>query len=508
MIDTPSQDHLAALAEEQDSFRDALVKLGFSDDGKTLRGSVPWTDESGNSHDAHVSVVIPDSFPFAPPLVTIMDVDAWFTPTFHIERNGQLCLWTNDIPVHDAPWRDPSQCIDKISGWFTSTANGWPDDEDADLERYLPGSDDFVSYEDTLLKNGKYYRLTKNALGVIRVDSELPWIPSINRIKQRGVRRRERNLLWVLDVGIISRPISNWSELQRLAGNQLETLRAIVQRGDLGFVLVRYQRGSRRAAIVVSLSRGPDGIVLKSCESADTGVATRTLRTGIQAHTYENKSVAIVGCGAVGSYIAELIFRSGIRHITLIDPERYRPGNVIRHTADNKYVGVSKASAVHAKLNTVGIPVDAVSAVNARVSTPEYALELASSHDLVVDATADGRATALLRWASETQDKALVSACVQREGAIVRVDRFPLEDGESHLDPLNTTGGEVVAYEQGCGSPVSMTPPLSVVRAASIACQVVLDELNRYQTLPATIVDVLKPQPESPYQRIGTVTSA
>ncbi|MCF8785232.1 ThiF family adenylyltransferase [Rhodococcus ruber] len=509
MTDTPSGDYLAALVEERDSYRDAFVRHGFSDDGKTLQGSVPWVDENGSSRNAQVVLAIPDAFPFAPPLVSIIDAGEGFVPTFHIERSGQLCLWTNDLPVHDAPWRDPVQCIEKISGWFTATARGWPGDEDADLERYLLAADEFVLYDDTALQNKRFYRTIKNDLGVVRVVDELRWTPSAKRMKRRGVRRRERNLLWVVEVGAISQPISNWADLQRTVGDALQTLDAIVHKGNSCFVLMRYQRGVRCAAIVLSVVRDANGsVLLKSCESADTSVRTRTLRAGTQANKYEGKTVAIVGCGAVGAHVAELMYRSGVRRLTLIDPERYRPGNVIRHTVDDKYVGAPKATAVRMRLGAVGLSIDTVHALVARVSTPEYALELASSHDLVIDATADGRATGLLRWASEIQDKALVSVCVQREGAIARVDRFPLEDDESHLAPLDTAGDEKPGYEQGCGSPVSMTPPLSVARAANIACQVALDELNRYSSLPATIVDVMKPQVDVPYRSIGTVTSA
>jgi hypothetical protein len=441
--------------------------------------------------------------------VSIIDGGEGFVPTFHIERSGQLCLWTNDLPVHNAPWRDPVLCIEKISGWFTATAHGWPGDDDADLERYLPNSEDsFVLYDDTALENGKFYCTTKNSLGVTRVENQLRWTPSIERMKRRGVRRRERNLLWVVEVGALSNPITNWADLQRVAGGGVQPIGAIARRGSSSFILMRYQRGARHAAIVLLVTRGTNGsLELKSCESADTSVRTRTLRAGNHTGEYNEKKVAIVGCGAVGSHVAELMFRSGVRHLTLIDPERYRPGNVIRHTVDNRYVGVHKATAVRARLGVIGLSIDSVYVLGNRVSTPECALELSSSHDLVIDATADGRATGLLRWASEIQDKPLVSVCVQREGAIARVDRFPLEDDETHLDPLNIRGDEKAGYERGCGSPVSMTPPLSVARAASIACQVALDELNRYQTLPATIVDVIKPQAEVPYRKTGTVTS-
>ncbi|WP_280450688.1 ThiF family adenylyltransferase [Nocardia cyriacigeorgica] len=510
MTDTPSpEEYAAAFAREQDTFRSALAQLGFSDDGNSLQGPVLWADADGNAHRTQVSVVLPTAFPFAPPSVSILQADDGFTSTFHIERNGNLCLWTSDTPVHDAAWRDAEQFVAKIGGWFTQTALGWPGDEDADLERYLDYNDELmVLYDDFALQDGSFCRTTKGNSGVVTVGDKLRWTPSPIRMKNHGLRRRERDLLWVIDVGLVSQPIRNWEDLQVAADQTLDIARDLINAGSLHYILVRYQRGARHAAIVLDAARGNGRLpTLRACESADQSMGTRTLRAGSSANSYKNKSVAIVGCGAIGSQVAELLYRSGVGHLTLIDPERYRPGNVIRHTADNKYVGAYKVSAVAARLASIGLDTENINPVRVRISQPAQILDLAKDHDLIVDATADARTTALLRWSAEAEDKSVVSVCVQRNGGIARVDRFPLESGESHLDPLPAKGTAKFGYEQGCGSPVSVTPPVSVARAATTACQVALGELSLYQSQPATIIDVIKPQPDSPYNTIGTVTS-
>lgn len=491
-------------------FRRELAKLGYSDDGTSLQGPVTWVDAQHVSHEACVEVILDERFPFAPPSVTILEAESDFAPTFHIERDGKLCLWASDIPVHDAPWLDPKAFLDKVSGWFSHTAAGWPGDEDADLERYLDVSQgSIVLYDNSTLVDGAYFKTSKNKIGVVTVGDQLQWRPNLTRMGRKGPRRREQNLIWVTDVGPINRPIQAFQDLQDVTAEPLEYTRELINAGSLDFILVRYQRGARHAALVLEFpSRDGNTPTLAARESADQSLETRTLRAGTAASAYSDKTVAIVGCGAIGSHAADLLFRSGISRLTLIDPEIYRPGNIIRHTGHHSNAGASKTGAVKARLAATGLDTNDVTTENAHLSSPEQALELVRSHDLVVDATADGRATALLRWAGEATATTVVSVCVQRDGGIARVDRFPLREFESHLVPVPARIVEgSFGYEQGCGSPVSMTPPMSVVRAATIACQVALNELGAAPASPATILDIIEVQDDEPYNKIGTITS-
>ncbi|MCZ7033113.1 ThiF family adenylyltransferase, partial [Salmonella enterica] len=46
----------------------------------------------------------------------------------------------------------------------------------------------------------------------------------------------------------------------------------------------------------------------------------------------QNKKVLLVGCGSVGSQIANQLASTGIGHITLSDPETFSLDNLYRHT--------------------------------------------------------------------------------------------------------------------------------------------------------------------------------
>lgn len=56
--------------------------------------------------------------------------------------------------------------------------------------------------------------------------------------------------------------------------------------------------------------------------------------------------VLAVGLGAIGSQAAVLMAQAGIKSLKLVDPDRLRPGNVMRHAASLKEVGRYKVEAV------------------------------------------------------------------------------------------------------------------------------------------------------------------
>lgn len=503
MTATPD-DWKSELDLASDTFRKQLVGRGFYDDGDQLYGTVKWSDGK-QQRSARVSVELTSSFPFAPPKVRIIESDV--EPTFHIERDdgSPLCLWTSDVAVDSAPWREVDRFLSWVAGWFTNTDEGWTDDNDADLERYLESDNrTFIRYNIDNLEAGKYYRTQQISDEVVAIKQELTWKPNPSRKKNRGVRRRERSLCFVIDIGQAAIPIRNLTDLALATGSDLHELLKLVQLGSVEYLLIKYRRGNRPANLVIGFKANGE---LKAFESADSSIQTRELRGGKQLNAYSKKKVVIIGCGAIGSHIAEILYRSGVKNILLVDPERLRPGNIIRHLCGDEYTGQHKVVAVRHKLATLGLDPSKIRVSDARIGDPESTLELLKDYDLAVDTTADMRATAVMTWCIEKLESRLVTVCLQREGGIARVDRFPLWDDETHLAPVPNLPGTTPAYEKGCGSPVSLTPPLSVVKAAALGAQVILDELKMSNTLPATMLEVIQAQPDEPYSKIKLMTS-
>lgn len=502
---------LAALAADRAELRRGLAARGFADDGEVLRGPVIWRTPDGRDATAVADITVPDRYPFAPPVVRLADTGFPLEITFHRDLEGGLCLWDTDEPVSERPWTDPDRLLRRVAGWLENTAAGWPGDEDCDLERYLPagGEPGIVLYDHDVIRPLRgYLRMSATQVpGVVTVLASA-WSPPTRPTRNSAARGRKaavlsapRHLAYAADLGPLQSPVRDWDDIAAAVGDRAGELRRFINQGSVDLLLLWYRRGQREAALAVAVQPGHPP-VLKAREVADTSLAARTLRAGIGAADLAGRRVAIVGCGAVGSHVADLLYRDGIRHLNLIDGQLLRPGNVIRHLAPPNLVGLPKAEAVKQVLLSYelgGDGGDGIRASQSRIETPGQALEILDRLDLVIDATADQRATAMLCWAAATTGRPMMTVCVQREGGIVRADRFPLRGEEEHLPPVPETPRPAPARERGCGDAVSLTPPSAVVAAAELAVELTRDELTHSRALPATMLRVLSPQPDQPY---------
>ncbi|MER6589657.1 ThiF family adenylyltransferase [Micromonospora chalcea] len=501
------------LTDERDNFRCDLAAVGFNGDTETLRGPLRWQPCGGQEKTATVEVTLTAAFPFSPPQIRILDAGVPLQMTFHRDADGSLCLWPTSVPFDNAPWRDPGQLLRKVAAWLRQTDAGWPGDEDCDLERYLPSDPRLVLYDrDRLAKLKGCVRTQASDDGhrVAITDEpqqppKHPGRPDRRRTHGRStgnikIGRKHRALAWIADVGHLDRPVQDASSLCEVLGADAQHVTWLMSIGVLQFVVLRYRRhtanGVLALAVSPALSERPP-IEVRACEAADTSVATRMLRAGWAASDLADRHVAVVGAGAVGSFVADLLFRHGIRHLTLLDPQLLRPGNLVRHLAGEGLVGFPKVVAVKARLSALGFDTSGVEGTFDRLTTPQQAVKLLREHHLVVDATADARATALLTWASSQIPTPVVSVCIQRQGAVARVDRFPLRGAERHHEPLAPGSKTDATPEYGCDEPVSSTPPGAVVAAAALACRVAIDELTYNCKMPATLIEAYEPPPRS-----------
>ena len=243
---------------------------------------------------------------------------------------------------------------------------------------------------------------------------------------------------------------------------------------------------------------------LEAMATARVDDATLRLRSGSAAPVLRDAAVAIVGAGAIGSFLADLLVRAGVGALTLIDGDRVRPGNSVRHLAGQRYWGWNKAEAVadivrHAH----GV---APSAQTTSLTAPADAELLLEAHDLVIDATANTWTGELISRAAEHGCRPALSVYLQRDGGVARVDRWPLVAWERPQAPVPVLPGryQPERREGGCGDPVSLTPAWAAItaatRASHLASQILLGE-----RVPVTVVDVLEPQPDPPYEQLGVV---
>ena len=70
------------------------------------------------------------------------------------------------------------------------------------------------------------------------------------------------------------------------------------------------------------------------------------LRPGWPLDDLADASVTLLGTGSIGSAVADSLASYGVRHLRLVDPDRYLQHNVVRHQLPDKFIGQHKVSAI------------------------------------------------------------------------------------------------------------------------------------------------------------------
>jgi hypothetical protein len=106
------------------------------------------------------------------------------------------------------------------------------------------------------------------------------------------------------------------------------------------------------------------------------------------------RTVAIVGCGSLGSKIAASLARSGVGRFLLVDDDILMPDNLVRHDLDWREIGTHKADSVASRIELV----NAGSVCQVRKhrlggqeasGSVESLIESLGTCDLIIDATAE-----------------------------------------------------------------------------------------------------------------------
>jgi hypothetical protein len=133
--------------------------------------------------------------------------------------------------------------------------------------------------------------------------------------------------------------------------------------------LVQTHRGnSHRVALLLSLPRtqGLRSLVGLTCAfrngRLDTSVSMTAL--SVQRHTPAymrerggaslanlSKHVVVLGCGSVGSEVADLLATNGVGHLTLVDMDYFSPDNAFRHVLGPVWTGTEKVIGLEYELS-------------------------------------------------------------------------------------------------------------------------------------------------------------
>lgn len=440
-------------------FEEELLRAGFAVHSDGCHGAI-----SRSTGDINIIVTLPSTFPFKPPRVVPSDLDAvpW---SWHRELDGALCLVAED-DHEDLWWTDVSAFLAHVASWFESSDGGWLNDRpDLDLDRYFEPSDGdsaLYLYKDLDSLTDCFVRFVPCANNVMMLAGR-------GTRPQKVAKRHRRDAYgYVAQLGTVVFPPRSWADISALISPATDLDRRIREHA-VGTVVLRYDRGDREGIVLLEVwPTTAGGIAARRLRSGADTEAARSARAGLDSWALRDRRVAIVGIGALGSFIADMLVRAGVTDLTLVDGDTVMPGNLVRHLVGPDSVGKNKAKAVKDHLTQVHRRNIKVAARDTNLKDANQAFIDIESHNLVVNATADFAVTALLHQAAAALETNIISAAIQNDGDTFRIDVLPPLNGHAPLPASarpRATGA--LAYDAGCGSPISPTPPHAVIEAAA-----------------------------------------
>ena len=157
-------------------------------------------------------------------------------------------------------------------------------------------------------------------------------------------------------------------------------------------------------------------------------------------HTVASQSVLIIGAGAVGSAVGELLVRAGVRQVTIMDTDHLAAGNLVRHTLVVRDIESPKTVALARRLNDAAIH-SSVTAIDAAFPPKRQEdRDRVLACDVVIDCSANDEVAEDMRrfpWKSTVTFVSLSFGLhAQRLFLYVsRGDDFPSQDFRNQLKP-------------------------------------------------------------------------
>ncbi len=262
-----------------------------------------------------------------------------------------------------------------------------------------------------------------------------------------------------------------------------------------------YLRSARRRQ-AVTVNHSPVLIRATTLDVLDrTEILSRDL-SGL-AQSLEGTRVVCVGIGSLGSTVALQLARSGVGHITLIDPDHLVSANLGRHVLGADDLGLPKAEALREQIRKDLPTTEVVSFSTFAEVVMCKKPEVFEKADLVVVTTADWQSEVVL-WGSKSNCASwgLLQAWSEPHtqvghvifapsGAFDARDLFT-ENGDFKYKLTEWPEGGVVALP-ACGESFIPGGSLGMVNIASMVSQVALRALSGSIQSPSWVSSISRP---------------
>lgn len=136
------------------------------------------------------------------------------------------------------------------------------------------------------------------------------------------------------------------------------------------------------------------------------------LSRGRLANQLASSKILIIGAGAFGSCVSELLVRGGVQEMILIDNDEIEIGNLVRHTLQMDDIGKNKSEALAERLSRIS-PYCNVMAVKANIeSAGEEKKATLSQSNIIFNCTANNEVLLFLEKYGYEEDKIFCSISV------------------------------------------------------------------------------------------------
>lgn len=209
---------------------------------------------------------------------------------------------------------------------------------------------------------------------------------------------------------------------------------------------------------------------------------------GVHPELYPHAGL-LIGGGAIGSTLSDLLVRGGLRRCLLYDPDTLGVGNLCRHTAFFTEVGIDKAHTLGVRLALSSPYGDVTYRAEAYPPDDPEALREATRCTLVIDATAEDRVLHALAEEERAQDTLFASVWIGYRGRRIYVftargRRFPLEAWRHAVAPwlveerAQVQAGGLPREGLGCWSVVFPAHGEDIWQASTLATRLIIHALS------------------------------
>lgn len=528
-----NEDPLFDTAAEPDRLPDFIAELEAN--GFERVGVAEWRGptrqsliDGGHTDSPTMTIIIRPSWPYLPPLISVPGISAWHADQerlciWHAEDNSQRWVTLHGLNARIDEWAAHAKggfaVVENARNpeiyWQEETAGavfGLVDLEDLLEGRPGDGQHGEFHFADAVSLDGRPSPIVVFDLrpGAFTPMTEVPYgIETYRDVRGRWFYRSS-----------VEHPPRTLSELRDfLTEKQRERLdkdlrdRPLVMFG----LLWRNQAG---LVATVLLSRPEQGggrshwlVILRP-----KGTNALLLRAGRDARILQQKRVAVLGVGAIGSNVVDQLARAGVGELHLLDHDRLWPANLIRHAAPpGTPAGTLKTVASKENLELfpwvkIQVPENPADGIVWTLDRLRGVLEAA---DLTIDATGHAGFAELVARVAHDLSRPCLSVALFRGGAIARVRRQAHKDDipflrRPHLDaypeiPPMEEEVEYIGTETGCLAQVHNAPPTSVIHAAVLASEVAIDHLTQRHEHPDEIIEVMR-LGDPPFDRLGRLS--